>query len=239
MDHLIVGAGEMGRWVGDAVGGTLAFADVAPGAARETAADVGGRGVDPAEPGEFDLVTVAVPLPAAVEAIEEHAPRARRAVADVTGTMADPVAAMRRVAPEREHLSMHPLFAADNAPGNVAIAADGGAVTGRVRTALTEAGNTLVGVDPEEHDEAMRTVQGRAHAAVLAFGLADDDVPPGLETPVYEALAELRDQVTRGSPRVYADIQAAFGGAEDVSDAADRIAAADREEFADLYEDAR
>ncbi|MFB6217567.1 MAG: prephenate dehydrogenase, partial [Halobacteriaceae archaeon] len=107
------------------------------------------------------------------------------------------------------------------------------------RGALADRGNTLVEVTPEEHDEAMRTVQGRAHAAVLAFGLAAEEVPEGLETPVYEALSEVLAQVTGGTPRVYADIQAAFDGADDVAAAARRIAGADREAFADLYEDAR
>jgi prephenate dehydrogenase len=240
MDHLVVGAGEMGRWFGATVGGELAFADLDPAAAREAADATGGRAVDLDDPGEFDLVTVAVPLPAAVEAIESHGPLARRAVADVTGRMVEPVAAMERAAPDREHLSLHPLFAASNAPGNVAVAAaDGGEVTEDVRTALVAAGNGLVDVAPAEHDDAMCTVQGRAHAAILAFGLAAEEVPAGLETPVYEALAELLEQVTGGTPRVYADVQAAFGGAEEVADAAARIAAADREEFAALYEDAR
>mgnify|MGYP000710623552 CR=1 FL=1 len=48
----------------------------------------------------------------------------------------------------------------------------------------------------------------------------------------------LADRVTDGTPRVYADIQAAFDGAEDVADAARRIADADFEEFHEVYEDA-
>ncbi|MFB6217568.1 MAG: prephenate dehydrogenase/arogenate dehydrogenase family protein, partial [Halobacteriaceae archaeon] len=116
MEHLVVGAGEMGRWVAGVVGGDPAFADTDPDAAAAAASALGGR-VD--DGGAADLVTVAVPLPAAVPVIEEYAPRAREAVADVTGTMVDPVAAMERVAPDRERLSMHPLFAPENAPGNV------------------------------------------------------------------------------------------------------------------------
>lgn len=237
MEHLVVGAGDVGRWFADVVGGDLAFADVDRGAAAEAAASLGG---DVDDGGDVDLVTVAVPLPAAVDAIEEHAPRAREAVADVTGQMADPLAAMERTAPDRERLSLHPLFAPESAPGNVAVAADdAGPAVERVRTALVDRGNAIVEVTPAEHDAAMRSVQVRAHAAIVAFGLAVDDVPPELETPVYEGMMELLDRVTGGNPRVYADIQATFGGAEDVAEAARRVAEADREEFTELYENAR
>jgi prephenate dehydrogenase len=238
MEHLVVGAGEMGRWFAGVVGGPLAFTDVDRTAASDAAAAHDGRVASEEE--QFDIVTVAVPLPAAVDAIEQHAPRARQAVVDLTGQMAAPLAAMADAAPDRERLSIHPLFAADNAPGNVAVAAaSSGPTTDHVLDALRSAGNDLVSIDPADHDAAMRTVQGHAHAAILAFGLVAEDVPAGLETPVYEALSEALDQVTGGTPRVYADIQAAFGGAEDVADAARRIAEADREAFADLYEDAR
>ncbi|MFW6317912.1 MAG: prephenate dehydrogenase, partial [Halorubrum sp.] len=58
-------------------------------------------------------------------------------------------------------------------------------------------------------------------------------------TPVSAALDEVADTVTEGSPAVYAEIQRAFDGAEDVADAAAAIAAADDEAFATLYERAR
>jgi len=236
MDHLVVGAGDVGRWFAAVVGGDLVFADVDREAAADAAATLDGRADGG---GDADLVTVAVPLPAAVDAIEEHAPRAREAVVDATGQMVDPLAAMERAAPDREHLSVHPLFAPSRGPGNVAVAGGTGHTVERVRTALADRDNTLIEVDPAEHDAAMRSVQVRAHAAIVAFGLAADDVPEGLETPIYEGLVELLERVTGGNPRVYADIQAAFGGAEDVAEAARRVAAADREEFEKLYENAR
>jgi prephenate dehydrogenase len=245
MDALVVGAGEMGRWFGDVVAMDLAFADVDPDAADAAVAAARSdgrsvRAVDPDADEEFEVVCVAVPIPAAVEAIERHGPKASRAVVDVTGAMAAPVAAMARAAPDAERMSLHPLFAADAAPGNVAVttAADG-PVTEAVRETLTDRGNTLVEVTAAEHDRAMATVQGRAHAAVLAFALAADDVPAGLETPVYEALTDLVERVTGGSARVYADVQETFGGAAEVAAAAERLAEADHEAFATLYEDAR
>jgi prephenate dehydrogenase len=84
----------------------------------------------------------------------------------------------------------------------------------------------------------METVQARAHAAVLAFGLAAEPVPEGFGTPVYDALENLRQEVTGNTPRVYADIQKSFEGADDIAAAAERIAAADDEAFERLYRDA-
>ena len=241
MDALVVGAGEMGRWFAEVVDADVAFADRDPEAAAAAAEGATGsaRAVELSADAAVDVVCVAVPLPAAVDAIERHAPKATAAVVDVTGAMAAPLDAMARVAPDAQRMSLHPLFAASAAPGNVAVstAADG-PVTTALREALTDAGNELVPVGADEHDRAMETVQGRAHAAILAFALAADDVPAGLETPVYEALSDLADRVTGNTPRVYADIQDTFGGAEDVAAAAESLADADGETFAALYQDA-
>jgi len=245
MDVLIVGAGEMGRWFADTLETDVAFADVDESAAQAAADAVGrevGRrarvvGLDDAE--HFGAVCIAVPMSAAVEAIETHAPKAQQAVVDVTGAMAAPLEAMARAAPSRERMSLHPLFAAANAPGNVAVAYGApGPATDHIKARLTRAGNALVETTADEHDEAMRTVQGRAHAAILAFALTADDVPEGFETPVYEALQDLVGQVTGGTARVYADIQATFGGAAEIAEAADALTAADAATFAERYREA-
>lgn len=252
MKLLVVGAGEMGRWFGEVVAtriedAEIAFADadheIAEDTAEEivevtetTATETEARAVPLSTDERFDAVCVAVPISAAGEAIETHAPRAERALLDVAGQMADPVAAMAEVAPDRERVSLHPLFAAENAPGNVAVVADEfGPVTDRVLDALRAAGNHLVETTPEEHDDAMATVQAGAHAAVLAFALAAEDVPEGLTTPVYEELSAVTERVTGNTPAVYAEIQDAFGGAEAVAEAATRLADADSEEFTELY----
>lgn len=243
MDVLIVGAGTMGRWFARAIseaGTTVALADVDPDAAEGAAAAVGGRPVPLDADERFDAVCFAVPLSVVERAIAEHAPRARTALVDVSGAMAGPVAAMAEHAPDRERLSLHPLFAAKNAPGNVAFVADAaGPTTDEILERLAARGNTLVETTPEEHDRAMETIQSRAHAAALAFALAAEETPEGFETPVSRALWDVVERVTDGDPRVYAEIQEAFPGAEDVASAAERIAAADREEFERLYREAR
>ena len=54
-----------------------------------------------------------------------------------------------------------------------------------------------------------------------------------------ERLESLATTVTEGSPEVYGEIQAAFDGADDIAAAAQRIADADSETFADLYAEAK
>ncbi|WP_327051670.1 prephenate dehydrogenase [Halomicrococcus gelatinilyticus] len=239
MNVLVVGAGAMGRWFGEAVDCEVAFADVDPEVAADAAAELGERTVALETDESFTAVCVAVPIPAATEAIAEHAGKAESAVVDVTGVMADPLEAMAENAPDRERLSLHPLFARANAPGNVAAVVDeAGPTTDRLLSWLRERGNDVVETTAQEHDEAMSTVQAGAHAAVLAFALAADPVPEGLRTPVYDEFADLVETVTGGDPRVYADIQAAFDGAEDVAAAARRVADADPGAFERLYEEA-
>lgn len=84
----------------------------------------------------------------------------------------------------------------------------------------------------------METVQAMTHATVLSFALAAESVPDGFETPIYEQLQTLAEQVTGGTPRVYADIQATFDGAEAIADAARTIADADAAELESLYQEA-
>jgi len=249
MKTLVVGAGEMGRWFADAIADdtsepvTVAFADADPETASEATGDVTSvesRSV-PLPVGErFDAVCIAVPIPAAEEAIATHAEHAEQAMVDVTGSAEGPVAAMREHAPDRERLSLHPLFARANAPGNIAVVPDEtGPVTDEIRAALAARGNDCFETTAEEHDRAMETVQARAHTAVLAFGLAAEEVPERFQTPISSELTALTEQVTGGESRVYADIQSAFEGADDVADAARQLASADTEAFERLYERAR
>lgn len=244
METLVVGAGAMGRWVAGALVADgpqteIVFLDSDPSAARAAANALDGRAVSTDTDESFDAVCVAVPIPAATDAIAAYAPVAERAVYDVTGVMQEPVEAMRDHAPERERVSFHPLFAPDNEPGNVPVVADApGPVTDGVREALASRGNDLFETTAAEHDEAMETVQARTHAAVLAYALAREEVPDRYQTPISGPLDTLADRVTGGEPRVYEDIQAAFDGAEDIARAADRIATTAPDEFEGLFEEA-
>ena len=244
MDVLIVGAGSMGTWFGRAVDAAVSFADVDADAAAAAADAVEGADVAPLEaasPGEaeYDVVCVAVPMAHASDAIAAHADRAARAVVDVSGVMGPPLEAMAEHAPDLERASLHPLFAPERAPGSIAVVRDeSGPVVEEVLANLEARGNALIDTTAAEHDEAMETVQAATHAAVLSFALAADPVPEGFATPIYEHLARLAEQMTEGTPRVYADIQETFAGAEAVSDAAASIAEADADELEALYREA-
>lgn len=239
MHTLVVGAGAMGRWVGRVIDadldGAVTFSDRDTGVAEEAAAAVGGQVADPGGPDDtYDLVCIAVPMPATPAAIRSHGPRGR-AVVDLAGVMGPPVAAMAELSTP-EAASLHPLFAPAAEPGNVpAVVERCGPTVEGLLTTLRRRDNTVFETTAAEHDRAMETVQARTHAAVLAFALAADPVPDRFQTPVSAALAELADRVTDGDPRVYADIQAAFDGADDVATAARRVADADSEAFERLY----
>lgn len=245
METLVVGAGAVGRWFAACSPDDVAFADIEQGVAEEAAEQAHrtpgrvGRAVPLDTEESFGVICIAVPLPDASAAIRRHAPRAQTAVIDLTGQMVDPLETMASVAPARERASFHPLFAPEHAPGRIALSRSApGPATDRVRRWLTEAGNEIVEVDPSTHDEAMRTIQGQAHAAILSFALAAESVPADLGTPVYDDLVALVERVTDGEASVYADIQQSFGGADDVADAARQIAEAEVEEFEMLYREA-
>lgn len=245
MDALVVGAGTMGQWAAAVLrelddDAAVTFLDRDEATARE-AAEIheAGLATNP-QPEDFSLVCIAVPIPAAREAIATYSECASDAVLDVTGTMTDPVAAMAEHAPELERASLHPLFAPRNEPGNVAVVIDRpGPTTDRLVSTLELRRNTVFETTPAEHDEAMETVQARVHAAILAYGIAAEPVPSYFQTPISRAMTDLLEQVTAGEGAVYAEIQAAFDGAGDVAAAAEAIASADRDEFQELFERAQ
>ncbi|MFO8115230.1 MAG: prephenate dehydrogenase [Halorubrum sp.] len=247
MELLVVGAGEIGRWIADTVSAdespvdaTVAFADREPAVARDAAGSRDATAVPADGDTTHDAVCLAVPMSAVPAAVEAYAPRAERAILDVSGEMTEAVAAMREHASGLERASFHPLFAPPRVPGNVACVVDeSGPVVEGIAAAIEAGGNEVFETTPAEHDRAMETVQAGAHAAVLAWRLAGDDVREEFHTPVSAALSEVADTVTEGAPAVYAEIQRAFDGADDVADAAREIADADPEAFADLYEAAR
>ena len=247
MDLLVVGAGEIGRWVADTltadgspVDASVTFTD----RDRAVAADAAGSRAADAVPVDaettHDAVCLAVPMSAVPDAVAAYASRATRAIFDVSGEMTAAVEAMREHAPGLERASYHPLFAPPRVPGNVAAVVDEpGPAIETVSTAIEAGGNDVFETTAAEHDRAMETVQSAAHAAVLAWRLAGEEVREEFHTPVSAALEDVADTVTEGAPGVYAEIQRAFDGADDVATAAREIADADADRFAELYERAR
>ncbi|MFC6798470.1 MULTISPECIES: prephenate dehydrogenase/arogenate dehydrogenase family protein [unclassified Haladaptatus] len=242
MELLVVGAGAMGRWFAQSVADEweITFADTDPAAATAAAESVGGDTVSLAADDQFDVVCVAVPMSVVGRAIEAHAQKATAALLDLSGVMETPLAVMAEHAPDAERVSLHPLFGPDNAPGTIAaVSQTGGPVTETLIQLLEAAGNTIFETTAREHDEAMETVQAKAHAAILAFALAAEEVPAEFHTPISAGLFDLVSQVTAGTPRVYAEIQETFEGAADVAEAARRIAESDAAGVEALYRESR
>jgi len=240
MKLLVVGAGEMGRWIADTVDADVAFTDADSDVAADAAAARQARRVPTTTDKVFEAVCLAVPMSAVDDAVDTYAPLATEAVFDVSGVMADPLAAMDAHAPDLERASFHPLFAPPRVPGNVAVVTDeDGPRLQAVREDMTAAGNTVFETTPTEHDAAMETVQASAHTAVLAYALAAESVREEFATPVSAQLEAVATTVTEGDPGVYAEIQSAFDGAADVAEAAREIAEADDEAFAELYQAAK
>ena len=237
MNVLVVGAGEMGRWIAQTLSADVAITDTDPAIASQSG-DVVGAQVVPLDPANdedsttYDVGIFAVPMGAIDDAIARQADRIGHGVVDVTGWMAPAIAAMETYAPDAQHCSLHPLFAPERAPGSIAVVdASPGPHTAAILADLEAAGNELVETTTAEHDRAMESVQGAAHAAILSFALAADRVRPELETPVYAGLREQVERILAGSPSVYAEIQAAFDGADAVARDAAQIADADPEEL--------
>lgn len=240
MNLLVVGAGEMGRWLADTIDADVAFTDADPDVAADAAADREARAVDPDTNETFDAVGLAVPMSVVEPAVADYAANAERAIFDISGVMDRPLSAMADHATELERASFHPLFAPPRVPGNIAVvtAAAGPTLTA-IQEDMTAAGNTVFETTAAEHDAAMETIQAGAHTAVLAYALVADDIREEFATPVSERLESLAATVTEGNPGVYSEIQSTFDGADEVAAAAQRIADADSEAFADLYEQAK
>lgn len=239
MNLLVVGAGEMGRWFARNSGADdVAFADRENAVAQEAAASTTDARVVELDTDEcYDVVCVAIPMLAVPEGIADHAAKATGAVVDVSGEMRDSVDALQTYASNLERASFHPLFSATNAPGNVPVVIDQeGPLVDALCESIAAAGNDVFRTTVEAHDNAMETVQAKAHAAVLAYALAADPVDERFHTTVSKYLSEVVRDVTDNNPSVYAEIQSRFHGASAIAEGARDLAEADRDAFEHLYE---
>ena len=237
----IVGAGTMGEWFAEVTDGWLEplFVDAEFERAAELADRYDGTARHVEELERVPVVCTAVPIPTTPSVIATVGQQAEQAVIDLSGTMAAPMKAMAEHADNRERISLHPLFAPNHAPGNIAAVVDEpGDVWSTLAERLDARGYNVFITDAETHDRAMETVQAKVHAAIIAFGLAADPVDDRFHTPISRDLRQLTDTVLSGSPHVYADIQQAFDGADDIAAAAEAIASADRETVELLYREA-
>jgi 4-amino-4-deoxyprephenate dehydrogenase len=170
------------------------------------------------EIGGADIVVLAVPEDVALAAVPALAPRLRRGalLVDTVSVKSRIVAALLAQA-ELEAVSINPMFAPDLGFEGRAVAAvvvhDGP----RVRALLdviARRGGRVAEMCAGEHDAMTAVTQALTHAAVLAFGLALDDLGVIVEalddvaTPPHLTLLALLARISSGKPDTYWTVQA-------------------------------
>jgi prephenate dehydrogenase len=166
-----------------------------------------------------DIVVLAVPERVALAAVPALARQLRPGtlLADTLSVKTRIVAALDAHAEHLEAVSLNPMFAP-------ALGFDGRAVAAVVvrdgprARALLEAvagrGGRVAELGADEHDRVTAVTQALTHAAVLAFGLALDELGVAVEdlgavaTPPHLTLLALLARVASGEPETYWDVQA-------------------------------
>jgi prephenate dehydrogenase len=166
-----------------------------------------------------DIVVLAVPEGAALAAVPALARELRPGalLVDTLSVKTGIVAALAAHAAHLEAVSLNPMFAP-------ALGFDGRAVAAvvvhdgpRARAlldAIGRRGGRVAEVEADEHDRVAAATQALTHAAVLAFGLALDELGVAVEdlgamaTPPHVTLLALLARVASGGPETYWDVQA-------------------------------
>jgi prephenate dehydrogenase len=223
------GAGAVGRLVVDLLlgaGADVLVVDVAAPSAGDARACVYARGDVRAPDARLleqtagaDIVVLAVPEHVALAATPALARRLRPGalVVDTLSVKTRIVAAMDDHAEHLEAVSINPMFAPalgfDGRPVAAVVVRDGP----RARALLHAVGDRGVRVaelGADEHDRLTAVTQALTHAAVLAFGLALDELGVAVEdlaavaTPPHLTLLALLARIASGEPETYWDVQA-------------------------------
>ena len=196
-----------------------------------------------------DIVVLALPERVALAAVPALAAELRPGalLVDTLSVKTGIVAALATHAAHLEAVSLNPMF-------GPALGFDGRAVAavvvhdGPQARALLDAvgrrGGRVAELGADEHDRVAAVTQALTHAAVLAFGLALDELGVAVEdlgavgTPPHLTLLALLARITSGGSETYWDVQTAnpharrartalAGGLATVADAADYGTGAD------------
>jgi prephenate dehydrogenase len=164
-----------------------------------------------------EILFVSVPIRVAGEVLQEIEGELgdEKLVADLTSVKAPLVPILSRL--RCEVLSLHPMFA-PSVPtfvGQTCIACRirAGHRADFVESLLTEAGMTIVGMDPDEHDRTMAVIQGLTHFQALAAAHCmmqmgfDPKKSGSVSSPVYRLRLAMIGRILAQDPRLYAEIQ--------------------------------
>jgi 4-amino-4-deoxyprephenate dehydrogenase len=213
------GAGAMGGLMMDLLRGMGADALAVDPRAPEPA-DI--RAPGPAlalELEQADIVVLAVPGSVAVDAVPDVAAWMRRGalLVDTVSVKTGIVAALAEHAKRQEALSLHPLFAPElgfDGRTVASVVVRGGPLGHALLDAVRARGATIADVAADEHDRATAATQALTHAAVLAFGLALEELGMSAEElvalapPPHLTLLALLARIASGEPETYREVQA-------------------------------
>jgi prephenate dehydrogenase len=166
-----------------------------------------------------DIVVLAVPERVALAAVPALAPQLRPGclLVDTLSVKTGIVAALAAHGPHLEAVSVNPLFApALGIVGRTvaAVVVRDGPRARALLDAVGQCGGRVVEVGADEHDRVAAVTQALTHAAVLAFGLALDELGVAVEdlgavaTPPHLTLLAVLARISSGRPETYWDVQA-------------------------------
>jgi 4-amino-4-deoxyprephenate dehydrogenase len=172
-----------------------------------------------AELGRADIVVLAVPERVALAAVPALAPLLRPGalLVDTLSVKTAIVAALGAHAAHLEAVSLNPLFAPSLGFDGRAVAAvvvrDGRRARALLDTVASH-GARVTELSADEHDRGAAVTQALTHAAVLAFGVALDELDVSVDElgaiapPPHLTLLALLARVAAGQPETYWDVQA-------------------------------
>jgi prephenate dehydrogenase len=166
-----------------------------------------------------DVVVLAVPERVALAAVPALARLLRPGalLVDTLSVKTGIVAALAAHAPHLEAVSLNPMFAPALGFAGRAVAAVVVREGPRARAlldAVGRRGGRIAEVGADEHDRVAAVTQALTHAAVLAFGLALDELGVAVEDlgalapPPHLTLLALLARIASGDPGTYWDVQA-------------------------------
>jgi 4-amino-4-deoxyprephenate dehydrogenase len=171
-----------------------------------------------AEFARADAVLLAVPEQIALDSVKQVCALLGPGtlLVDTLSVKGPLVAAVRAVAPDREMVSLNPMFAPslgfEGRPVAAVVVHDGD----RARQLLDLVGSwggRVVQVSEHTHDRLAAATQALPHAAVLALGLALPELGidivelASIAPPPFTTMLALLARIASGSPEVYWDIQ--------------------------------
>jgi prephenate dehydrogenase len=165
-----------------------------------------------------DIVVLAVPERVALAALPELARELRLGalLVDTLSVKSGIAAVLATRAGHLEAVSLNPMFAPalgfDGRPVAAVVVRDGPRAQALL-DAVGRCGGRVAEVGADEHDRLAAATQALTHAAVLAFGLALDnlDIPiedlGSMATPPHVTLLALLARVASGGPETYWEVQ--------------------------------